>query len=118
VLISSAFSSGTSPMNFSVMCAPSMRAHRAFRHTPRNFATSASIAWRTSSGISNATKSRMGSALHAALGLRRVEKIPAYQVERRLRCLPADAVPFAGEDHAAFFVAGSVRDGDVHRAHG
>src|SRR5258706_10287810 len=88
-LIGSIFSGGTSPINFSVTCMPSMRTHRAgfglrleparigfgLRLEPgrilseagRSFSMSEPIAARTSSGISSATKTRTRSAFRARL---------------------------------------------------
>src|ERR1700686_765114 len=117
-LIVSIFSGGTSPMNFNVTCMPSIRAHRADLQAGRSLAMSAPMAARTSSGISNATKTRTRSALRALFGLRRVEEISPHQIERRLRGLPADAVALAGIAHAALLAAGRVGDRDVHGAHG
>src|SRR5260370_14815749 len=95
------FSGGTSPINFSVMCAPSVGTHRALRHEGRNFTTSAATAARTSAGISSATNKRTRSTLHARLA--GVEEVPAHHVERGLRSHPADAVAVAGEEQAALF---------------
>src|SRR5258706_233968 len=158
-LIGSIFSGGTSPINFSVTCMPSMRTHRAgfglrlesarigfglrlepartgfgLRLEParilseagRSFSMSAPIAARTSSGISSATKTRTRSAFRARLaansgrellGLRRVKKIAPDEVECRLRSLPTDAVTLSWIAYDTFFAAGSVGDGDVHRAY-
>src|SRR5712692_4665653 len=109
------FSDGTSPINFNVMCAPSVRTHRALRHAGRNFTTSAAAAARTSAGMSSATKTRTRSTLRARLG--GVEEVPAHHVECDLRGHPADAVAVTGEEQGALFAACRIGERDVHGAH-
>src|SRR5579862_5094585 len=134
--IPAARSSETSPINFSVMCAPSMRTQRAARLSGSRRARSATSESRTSGGMSRATKRRKRSILaglapsrvagnvardfrarHGGFRLAQVEEVAADHVERRLRSLPADAVAVTGRKlRAARLHSGDVGQRDVDEA--